>query len=64
MPDCCDRLERTFDTKAAEKDLRDYLRDGPDPTTQLLIDHLADDIKAAATEFGGAASTWPKKYGL
>jgi magnesium-protoporphyrin O-methyltransferase len=38
MPDCqCHRLERTFNDKVARDDLRDYLRDGADPSTALLI---------------------------
>ena len=41
MPDCqCDGLSRTFDPKVAEQDLRDYLHDGPDPSTALLIEAL------------------------
>jgi magnesium-protoporphyrin O-methyltransferase len=39
MTDCqCDRLERTFNDKVARDDLRDYLRNGPDRSTALLID--------------------------
>ena len=43
MPDCqCDGLNRSFNTKVAEEDLRDYLRDGPDPSTAILIEALRD----------------------
>ncbi len=41
MPDCqCDGLNRTFNTKVADEDLRDYLRDGPDRSTAILIEAL------------------------
>jgi magnesium-protoporphyrin O-methyltransferase len=41
MPDeQCDCLRNRFDTKVAEEDLRDYRRNGPDRTTQQLIDRL------------------------
>lgn len=41
MPDCqCDRLGRLFDSKVAERDLRDYRERGPDRSTRLLIDAL------------------------
>src|SRR4051794_38208389 len=41
MPDCqCCKLERTFDAKVAADDLRDYLRNGPDASTRLLVDAL------------------------
>lgn len=44
MPDCqCNRLDRTFNDKVARNDLRDYLRDGPDRSTALLIDALRPD---------------------
>jgi magnesium-protoporphyrin O-methyltransferase len=45
MPDCqCDRLDRTFNDRTARNDLRDYLRDGPDRSTALLIDALRPTI--------------------
>jgi len=44
MPDCqCDRLERTFNDKVARTDLRDYLRGGPDRSTAMLVERLAED---------------------
>jgi hypothetical protein len=29
-----------------------------------LIDYFADEIRACATVFGGAAARWPARYGL
>jgi len=44
MPDCqCDRLEHTFNDRVARDDLRDYLRDGADRSTAILIDRLGAD---------------------
>jgi magnesium-protoporphyrin O-methyltransferase len=41
MPDCqCDRLDATFNDRVARDDLRDYLRQGPDPSTALLVSAL------------------------
>ncbi len=33
-------------------------------TRQKLVDFFADELRACATELGGAARDWPKRYGL
>jgi magnesium-protoporphyrin O-methyltransferase len=60
MPDCqCDRLDRTFDTKTARNDLRDYLRDGPDSSTQQLLGALRKGGVEGRTllDIGGGVGT-------
>jgi magnesium-protoporphyrin O-methyltransferase len=55
MADCCDRLDRMFDAKTAERDLRDYLRGGPDRSTRMLVRALAEGGVADRTllDIGG-----------
>jgi len=34
------------------------------PVRAMLVDYFADEIRACAQAFGGAAADWPAKYGL
>jgi hypothetical protein len=36
----------------------------PEPVRTSLIDTFADEVRAAASVFGGAAALWPARYGL
>ena len=51
----CQGIEDRFDTEAGAQKLREYLRNGPDRTTQLLVDALRTEGVADATllDIGG-----------
>src|SRR6185503_2565439 len=35
-----------------------------DPIKAVLVEQLADELRASAKVFGGAAEEWPARYGL
>lgn len=58
MPSCCSQcegIESEFDRKTARRDLRRFRRQGPIPTTRLLLDELRKHLPAGASllDIGG-----------
>jgi hypothetical protein len=35
-----------------------------EPVKQMLIGEMANEVRACAETFGGAARDWPQRYGL